>query len=368
MFSLEGPLPNISYAITAILSLCFVYNFNRKFGLSLALCLAWMLFSALNVFAFPQSPYDSFGSLWVASCAWASASTVVTVFLNLYVLRTFDISRWFTIFRCIAITNAIYMLTSLLWGEPSGFLLNPSMSGCFNACVLPFFFYPGKPCKKIPVILLVLSILATHKNQPIALLFLVLGVKLLRRRLWKETLAAIILSVGVGKYLIGKMLFNPEGRTEVWRDSFHFWKDYVNPWFGTGLGTFYFIGPALTAEKYKIGFIWLHSDWLQVLFEMGLVGALLFVAAYIQALCRSWNEHRLFTSLIAFGAFGIANFPMHNPISGFFGLLLILSASQYAAEQTLLSGQKPQANFLASLRTFVRWRYRSCEEYRPEER
>lgn len=323
MFSLEGFQPNLSYWIWIGFALLMSIRVARTYGWLSSVTFAWFSFSALRIFAAPISPYVHEEEIWNSSLSQASACAFIGVVLVCSCIQMFTVRAWIFIFNLVAILNSFLILGGLPFGAPYGLLFNASMSGCLNAVLFPLFFERDGKVPILSAIVIPLSVLATQKNQPIALLFFSLGVVLIKRRHWKELALAIAASFLTGLLLIGHMFGNSEGRTEVWTLAFNFFRDHANPFLGTGLGTFYYIGPWLTLKPFGQGFLWLHSDWLQIGFECGAIGLVLMALLFFRACYRSRGNLVLSTSLLTFGAFGIANFPLHNPISACLGAFLL---------------------------------------------
>ena len=224
------------------------------------------------------------------------------------------------LFPWIAVLNAGVMF----FYSKDGMLLNASMSGCFQACILPLATLPVQ-------IILVASILYSGKNQPIALMFVALGLYQIRRRKWKSLVLAVMASCVCGKLLVHgstASFLNSDGRTDVWRLAFDFFADQVNPFTGAGLGSFYVVGPELTMPVFHQPFLYLHSDWLQIGFEMGFLGLVTIGMLGFWTVYRVRKDEILFTSLMLFLCFGLANFPLHNPVSALFGAVLMWTAVQ----------------------------------------
>ena len=291
----------------------------RRSTLAAGFLAFWTAFSALRIFVQPTSPYAYMSPEWNAGLSCGAASALALIGLAFFVGKHLRPWTW----QAIAAINGAWLL---LGGV--GVTGNDSMSGCFEACLLPL-------CFENPVLsmIAVAACLASQKSQPIALLFVVFGLMLLRRKRFKTTVLIFFASFACGAILSKHALFNSEGRVDLWKLTFDFFRDHANLWTGMGVGTFYEIGPFLTADKYHQAFVTLHSDWLQQIFEQGIIG---FAAAFVviaQALFKVRRNERLFTSLFCYGLFAIANFPLHTPFTALFGAYLIASAFAKAQEE-----------------------------------
>jgi len=84
------------------------------------------------------------------------------------------------------------------------------------------------------------------------------------------------------------------------------------------------------AKNVKDGFwwIWMHNDWLQALFETGIVGLSLMFGLYLQALRRLviTGLTAEAKTLLLFGIFMGSNYPAHVGLTCMFGAWLMCLA------------------------------------------
>lgn len=108
--------------------------------------------------------------------------------------------------------------------------------------------------------------------------------------------------------------FDSSGRVPAWIRFFTWWAQNANALIGTGTGSFQWLGPAidgfLAGRKEGEIFMHMHNDWLQVLFEGGIIGFILVVGSYFNLLKRSWSRPMLFQAVIALGAFCLTYHPL----------------------------------------------------------
>jgi hypothetical protein len=243
---------------------------------------------------------------------------------------------WIQIFKILALVNALaicgdslFFLTKgfihhlsfseLRAHEPWGILLNASMSGCLNAAIFPLFNSKEKTSRYFVLI----SVLATGRSLPIAVLFTGVGATLFIQRKYLALSLAVPLSIALGILIKGQNLFESRGREFIWTQAYYFFREQLNLVIGSGLGGFLVYGPMMTHKSQGIVFIWLHSDWLQTFFEQGLLGFTVIVGMYFHALLRAKKIPQLFSTLTAYAAFGVANMPLRYPLAGLFGAVLI---------------------------------------------
>jgi len=87
-------------------------------------------------------------------------------------------------------------------------------------------------------------------------------------------------------------------RLNLWRASLEQWK--MSPLLGTGSRTYLFYGRRFRSEQVQVDPVYVHNDYLQLLSEYGLVGALVFLTFLFVHLRRGWiNAQRLGPKRIA---------------------------------------------------------------------
>lgn len=333
MFHLEGAYTwEVYFTLLALVALCAMWIY-RTYGILSALTASWIAFSALRIYAAPTSPFVLEEPLWRTSLELGASSALALVLMHAVAARVMTIR----FIKCLGVVNALLMFVNFR----EGLLLNWSMSGCLSAALFPFYTGPWSW-------FIGASALYSERSQPVVLLFFVLCLGYFRKQKLKQAAAMTILGFVIGIVVKGALFFDSSGRTLVWKEAWHFFNQYANPFLGLGLGSFFYVGPYMTMHKTGIAWSWLHSDWMQIGFEMGAIGLVLCFSLYVQALYKARRE--LSDSLLIFGLFGIANFPLHNPVSAF-----IFSVLLHEALKTSQSTQKRRSNYLVSPRKFGRW-------------
>lgn len=119
----------------------------------------------------------------------------------------------------------------------------------------------------------------------------------------------------LGLCLIGYLLIDPtefltgNGRYLMWSQYLEVWWNSLPKVLGTGFGTWEWIGPQLKGKDF-MGFSMLHNDFLQILFEGGIVGLVLFLWVLIEGFYKNRNLY----FVLSIGSFCIAMmtyFPLH---------------------------------------------------------
>jgi len=278
---------------------------------------------------FPSDPVFQLFNQSTLSAFFSLSFTLLSA-----MLLPLEIQRKF--FRAVALLNAAMIMAHFcaapwlpktwMYETPWGVLMNGSMSGCFAACCVPLFKNTRRELAL--KILVALSALLTMRSQPIALLGFVCMAEIfltMRSSLrWWIVAAIAPLTVIIGVSAKGFDFFHTSGRSYVWAQSWSYFKDFVEPIFGAGMGSFFLIGPTLT----KGSFTWAHSEWFQIAFEFGLAGFLVTLYLFFDALYRARDRAWLIASVAGYGMFAIANMPLRYPLSGMLGAYLFRVALQ----------------------------------------
>ena len=117
-----------------------------------------------------------------------------------------------------------------------------------------------------------------------------------------------------------KITATDEGRLGLWRAAIDQWR--LQPWTGTGSGTYRFYGRQFRDEKMQQDPVTVHNDYLELLAEYGVFGAgafLLFFASHVR---RGWR------SFVVFGPQRLAAgvFPLGDRLALNIGALSAISA------------------------------------------
>lgn len=122
-------------------------------------------------------------------------------------------------------------------------------------------------------------------------------------------------------FLLGKIthghkeLFNSSGRFQMWEFFIKLWAKNPKNWlFGTGFGTFGVFSTNLQ-QAFNVNptdwWIWMHNDWLQMLFECGVVGLALMAWLYLSCVWKLRKQTPELQSLLLFGVMMGCNYPLH---------------------------------------------------------
>ncbi len=216
--------------------------------------------------------------------------------------------------------------------ERMGFVGNASMNGCLIAITLPLAirymarsFDPTR-CTWITVVLTaaIVSILATETTAPLVVAAVVIVAFCFAIKEY-TLLIASLLPLSIGWVLQGRaQLFSDSGRFEYWAQILRWWAQSHTWAFGVGTGTGQVIFPSQAITEHAQKWVmFAHNDYLQALFENGLVGLgaalLMLFYLFVKTFERPW----LFASIAGYAICAFFNFPSHVAVHAFFGVMLV---------------------------------------------
>ena len=136
-----------------------------------------------------------------------------------------------------------------------------------------------------------------------------------------------------GVFFVDRGMFDTNGRTAGWIFFMKWWREHGNLWVGTGGGTFEYMGsliqmsePGFSLTDGGGGWMWLHNDWLQILFEYGVTGLALATAVFAAALYHARRRPWVFCGLVLYGLLAGAQFPTHWVITQLWAVFLLTEA------------------------------------------
>ena len=220
------------------------------------------------------------------------------------------------IIPCLALV-AFCEIPIIIWRGISNYLTawwvigNGSLDASFVALLLPAML----ECKRFKSLILICVVGALIVSRSNTALFTPI-VLLCAYAFAKKDHKKILLIVGttlcvfcVGHFILGNKFLASEGRFGEWQLAMSYWWHNINPWIGSGPGTFCLHIQII--NKGQVFFPWLHSDWLQMLFEEGFVGLALVIVLFATMLKRSFKNTKLFAMNVGYGFVALTQFPLH---------------------------------------------------------
>ena len=326
------------------------YYLGKRYHTSLGLLFFSVLFSGSMVFA--NKSFYSNEHIIVQLDLAKNAAQATLAFLCMMtvglVLKKSMIELLLKSYIFVCALHCVYVLCEyFLMGKPYfesiGFLPNISMGPSMLGVLFPLVVWKAAIKQKaiyLYIGMLFLSVIYLHGSSMGYACFVSGVISLVFFSLWAVdkkasvaiclVLLAVLLPLG---YFIDSQWYTPHkiDRIQFWRVFLTWWEENVNPLFGSGTGTFRHIGPMIQNEnKMQIGswWLWAHSDWVQVLFELGWIGVVSSIYFIVTCIERAYNAARfeILAGLVAYVVMAAGNYPLRLAEFAFLGMLLLSCA------------------------------------------
>ena len=256
--------------------ICLWWLFQKDIHLSLPLPFK-VLVTAITSISLIQSLLNFHSDPGLTSMTLLHYSLMSLLFAGLaliYILNVKPKPLTYVLMFCFAL-QAVKLTWDYTWyegayGLPQGYLGNKSIGATYLAVLAPLLG-PWWVLAALAVSVYVKSLISILAVCVTLMVYLPLRWGLLAASLSVPAL-----------YLTGRGIFS-NARFEFWPIIATYVPEHL--WIGHGLGSFQYFGPALQI-KHQYGLsdgMWLfaHNDWLEILFEQGLVGLGLVVIAFV---------------------------------------------------------------------------------------
>lgn len=337
-------------------------RYSRKVHWSLALLGVGIVTSALHSCFSVESPYAQYGSFMITAFDSVVAKALVEILLIAFLLYDFECAHVYWIgFLGLGCVEAV----RLFFGhDPMSISIwdNQAMGASWLAAFLPLAAAQSKwPHPKLswPVILFVPAILWSGSSVAFATLFVGLAAPAILKLQIRRVLQLVVVAIGSGFMFLHSELLNDNGRRELWREVWEFWQANVSPWFGSGTGSFELYGPHINVSNGNNHtlFIWTHNDWLQILFEQGVLGLVLALTCLGFCLYRTRSRPHLFSAVLCFAFIMVAQMPWRYLPSALYGAVLLRAilgrvGGAFGDEQVAACGILDRGNLVAGEHTY----------------
>ncbi len=260
---------------------------------------------------------------------WQTMNTmsVSTIVIKLMAMKMFAILFLFWAFiinldirHLVYIMRFIYLVLVLdgawvTFGEGESLFIGNTMDTTIFAIALPLLFADKYFRWFIPGFFYTIFIIGGITSYAILFGYLAILMGVLFKKWWQQQGALVLLG------LIALYAYTHQSRTHerwrvVWKEHMVYWYEHSNRWFGFGPGSFEFIS-AVIKEHVESNKYWLHSDWLQILFETGIVGLAIAIPFYLFVL---WTLRSHLISFMVWAGLGIGMLT-YSPLQVFVGQL-----------------------------------------------
>lgn len=286
--------------------------YDRKFlHISEKLLLSYVLIYALYIAEFPKAHFG----VYTTAFQLTAAQTFLECFL--VVLGAKMLHKHF--FAIVPYLVSLELIA--IWIGQDGLLVAPSFNSAFCALALPFL--------PLWCILITLITLVTHHGST-ALLIVAsqLWVYALKKKWVKWFLLIPPLFAGIAYLHHNLSWFDADERITKYVQFMKFWaQDWKWILFGVGPGSFTWI--SLIRDEFKGNlFLSMHSDWLQILWELGILGLILSLNSLGFLIKRIWNHPQLLSAVFGCVTFGLTYHPLRWFPSSFLMACIWIQCSQ----------------------------------------
>lgn len=317
---------------------------------SVSVALGFFMFAILALrSAVPVVPFPD----WLVNAGSSSLLEFLSITLVAMYMHRDTVARFLECLGVICLGTSIILLVAHIFHPP--FLCyawqnNASADASFLAVLYPMLAFRrrglGEASRNVwwrlflattPVVAIALSGSSTAIG---ALLVATASYTWFYRRSRTSLIAAGILTLGAlsGLLFLHKSFLVDHGRWVTWIEMMTFWKaNVVQPWFGSGSGSFFVIGPEIQNRMGTHGdqfFAWMHNEYLQVIFEQGWLGFICLVLVGVFALKRAYNKPWLFSSLTTYAFVMLTQFPFRYFAPALIGAVLIRETCEVKTRTT----------------------------------
>lgn len=296
-----------------------MWKVQQLWGLAaLVLFFSWNLWKRTKIDKFIIFMYVYFSCM----CLYIGTAIAMLQILMFFLLYAFFNKKYiYYVFYVIC----TLLLGDVIWfdlGNNYGLFNATTFDNCIMAVMIPWLIFSEKSLIKYFVaVLFALSIFSLHSRTGMLIIGMCALAQCYRSKSWK-LLLFILICAALFCTQEWSMLTNfpAGGRIDQWYTYGRIWLENDYHWLGTGLGTF----EELTLQMPVNGvfFRHAHNDYLQMLYETGIIGLSVFVLFTGYVFYRARESFLQTTMILAYFIASMFYFPMHFFLSQ---LILILN-------------------------------------------
>lgn len=317
---IHDPWRSHQFIVMSILVISLAVQAYFRLGLIAASALGYCLFSALLVF---QNPISHYGQVQTSVDGTSAIAFAILEMLAILALTlTYDASAFIlSLFEAVAVLDSILML---ILGY--GLLNNSSMDAAFVALLIPRIYFVGQNRSSwigaaITSLLCTATVLKAGGSTGVAILTVEALAWMAITKNPRILALPVLIACGAA-FTLRHRLLESSGRFDLWTQCMAWWQLNTSAWFGTGIGTFEVLGPLIQNRQVSV-FLFMHNEYLQLLFEGGVIGLVLGLALYSQCVVRSLkNAEWLTITWAGLGVAMLAQYPFRFMLSATFCTVL----------------------------------------------
>lgn len=264
--------------------------------LSARLLCCYVLLQALFILEWPAMHFGPYTPEYQATAGQVFVEVLFIPYMAMAFFRyTTRVIPYLAAFACLC--------TWMNWG---GLLHAPSFNSAFAAAAIPFL----NPWLVVGVFV---TVMFHHGSTAVMIIWAQLLARVIRHRTAEGWMVFMVGTIGM--YVIASehsgLLFDGLERISKWNQFMCFWVREWR-WILVGVGPGSFIWTSLMLDNFKPHslFMQMHSDWLQILWELGVVGLGLSIWVFVDAVKRAWGSTDELAALFGVAAFGLTYYPL----------------------------------------------------------
>ena len=329
-----SPIRFDNYYFALILSfLLIVFMTYKKGGILLTVALVYATLSALHIAIYPHHPYDqlnNYSQMALIIISLYAFKNIILFFIFCFVIDRKYVASFLVVFYLIALVSSAVVFYRFFTQAaiPYGLVLNASSEGNFLGVMTPIALFIDYKKLNYFKFMIPAAAIMTTSSMGIGCVVLTIFVYAIYFKKYKLFAGVFIVSLMSYSY-VGENLFSTSGRLKYWKWFMLRWYENCDHWLGTGAGTFSAFGKWLQ-KVYdfipdNVFFPTMHSDFLQVVFEYGYIGGILFLLLLIQVIYLSLKSKKiwLICAVFNFSIVSFLNMPWHYNMTALLGCLLL---------------------------------------------
>jgi hypothetical protein len=319
-----------------IIVLIGIFIYKQKYPAPLKL--VWTAFS-LQVWWMAYNPkyIPEFAPHYSNVLAWNASKYLLSLIILPAIIPFINKKLFFRGLFLFCVVNSLY----LLWGGRGLMYANTFDAGVMM-CMLPLFL-KRKDLSLLVTGLVVLTAVV-FKSRSAALGGCVIALiywweHCPKFTFYKVARALTVISVVLALPFI---MFNwiQDARAKIFAHYMGWWWDQANVWIGTGMGSFEWLGATIpsgiTYQMYMM-----HNDWMQLLFEAGIIGFCLVVGLFFWTAYKLRRHTPYLAVWCAYGAVGFVYYPYHSLLVQVLVLIILYEVVKEQPTASLRSSNEP---------------------------
>ena len=298
----------------------FIFPYRHRIGNAAIALWSFALLMALFLSEYPTIHFGQYERLFQVTSSW----NVIEVFtIPLLALSFSRYTRW----RVWSVLPFLLLFEiACVWLHREGLLVASSFSLAMIALVLPLMPNWFK-------IVALATIVTHHGSTALVILAAQILAGAALNRKYRKYLLVLPILVLLSRYHQFRPHFDSAERLGIYKEFMSaWWSELVtrNPlvfFLGTGPGTFFWIS-LMRNDFAEPQWWWLHSDFLQILFELGAIGFTLSLLTVWAAIKRNLDDSRMVSAIVGIVAFSLTYHPLRWAPTAFLVCLIFASAFQ----------------------------------------